>query len=88
MSFCKHFIVELVEDGSNVIRKNTSNVFCEICAIKIAEKGNYCTSCSTTTKKTFTWWNKISLPKIPPVVIHPIGQVAQQKLQNFHFQNE
>ena len=29
----------------------------------MAENGNYCSSCSTTTKKTLSWWAKLSLPK-------------------------
>ena len=29
----------------------------------MAENGNYCSSCGTTTKKTLSWWAKLSLPK-------------------------
>ena len=38
-------------------------MFCEKCGIKKAENGNYCSSCSTITKKTLSWWNRLSLPK-------------------------
>lgn len=38
-------------------------MFCEKCGIKIAERGNYCLSCSTTTKKTLSWWFRLPLLK-------------------------
>ena len=38
-------------------------MFCEKCGIKKAENGNYCSSCGTTTKKTLSWWAKLSLPQ-------------------------
>ena len=38
-------------------------MFCEKCGIKKAENGNYCSSCSTTAKKTLSWWAKLSIPK-------------------------
>jgi hypothetical protein len=54
-------------------------MFCEKCGIKIAENGNYCSSCSTTTKRTLSWWNKLSLPK-KIVIGFVIGFVAYQGL--------
>jgi len=29
----------------------------------MAENGNYCLSCSTTVKKTISWWTKLPIPK-------------------------
>ena len=55
------------------------DVFCEKCGIKIAEKGNYCSSCNNTAKKTLSWWNKISLPK-KIAICFGIGFVAFQAL--------
>ena len=54
-------------------------MFCEKCGIKKAENGNYCSSCSTTAKKTLSWWNKLSLPK-KIVVGFIVGFVAFQGL--------
>jgi hypothetical protein len=54
-------------------------MFCESCGIKMAENGNYCSSCSTTTKKTLSWWAKLSIPK-KIVICFGIGFVAFQGL--------
>ena len=54
-------------------------MFCEKCGIKKAENGNYCSSCSTTAKKTLSWWVKLSLPK-KIVICFGIGFVAFQGL--------
>jgi hypothetical protein len=54
-------------------------MFCEKCGIKVAENGNFCSSCSTTTKKTISWWNKISIPK-KIVICFVVGFVAFQAL--------
>ena len=55
------------------------DVFCEKCGIKIAEKGNYCESCGSTTRKTIFRWNRISLPK-KIAICFGIGFVAFQAL--------
>ena len=54
-------------------------MFCEKCGIKKAENGNYCSSCSTTTKKTLSWWVKLSIPK-KIVICFGVGFVAFQGL--------
>jgi len=54
-------------------------MFCQRCGIKKAENGNYCASCSTTTKKTLSWWNKISLPR-KIIICFGIGFIAFQGL--------
>ena len=54
-------------------------MFCEKCGIKKAENGNYCSSCSTTAKKTLSWWVKLSIPK-KIVICFGIGFVAFQGL--------
>ena len=45
----------------------------------MAENGNYCSSCSTTTKKTLSWWTKLSIPK-KIIICFGIGFVAFQGL--------
>jgi len=40
-----------------------NSMFCQKCGIKIVEHGDYCASCATQSKKTLSWWNKLSLPK-------------------------
>ena len=45
----------------------------------MAENGNYCSSCSTTTKKTLSWWAKLSLPK-KIAVSFVVGFIAFQGL--------
>ena len=54
-------------------------MFCEKCGVKIAQKGNYCSSCYNTAKKTFSRWNRISLPK-KIAIFFGIGFVAFQAL--------
>jgi hypothetical protein len=54
-------------------------MFCEKCGIKVAKNGDYCSSCSTTTKKTLSWWNKLSLPK-KIIICFGVGFVAFQSL--------
>ncbi len=56
-----------------------SDVFCEKCGVKIAEKGNFCVSCSTKTKRTLSWWARLSLPKRIGICFG-IGFVAFQAL--------
>jgi len=45
----------------------------------MAENGNYCLSCGTTTKKILSRWNRLSLPK-KIVICFGIGFVAFQGL--------
>tara|TARA_B110000014_G_scaffold205862_1_gene156432 strand:+ start:34 stop:249 length:216 start_codon:yes stop_codon:yes gene_type:complete len=54
-------------------------MFCEKCGIKKAENGNYCSSCSTTVKKTLSWWAKLSIPK-KIVICFAVGFGAYQGL--------
>ena len=56
-----------------------NGMFCQKCRIKIAEHGDYCSSCNTPSKKTLSWWNKISLPK-KIVLCFGIGFVPFQAL--------
>tara|TARA_Y100000590_G_scaffold315956_1_gene357318 strand:- start:1435 stop:1650 length:216 start_codon:yes stop_codon:yes gene_type:complete len=54
-------------------------MFCEKCGVRRAEVGNYCTSCSSTSRKTLSWWGKLSLPK-KIVIGFAAGFVAFQTL--------
>ena len=54
-------------------------MFCKKCGIKVAENGDYCSSCGTTAKKTLFWWAKLSLPK-KIVICFCVGFVAFQAL--------
>ena len=55
------------------------NVFCEKCGIRMTENGNYCSACSTKTKRTLSWWARLSIPK-KIVLGFAVGFVAYQVL--------
>ena len=54
-------------------------MFCQKCGTKLVEHGDYCSSCSTPTKRTLSWWNKLSLPK-KIVICFAVGFGAYQGL--------
>ena len=58
-------------------------MFCQKCGTKLVEHGDYCSSCSTPTKRTLSWWNNLSIPK-KIVIGFAVGFGAFQAL-NFIF---